>query len=99
MFESYFEFDYAAVTVFVSVIMALLLQLWLCFKIKRTFIKLIPIALLIVSTIVFYICAVAINGWDGLGYLFFAFLSFGLIFVCGIGWGIWAIFRNKEQIK
>jgi len=96
MFESYFEIDYATVTIFVSAISALLLQLGLCFKIKRTIIKLLPIALLIVSTIVFYICAVSINGWDGFGYLFFAFLSFGLIFVCGIGWGVWAIAQKKN---
>lgn len=97
MGESYFAFDFTTVVIFVSAISALLLQLLLCFKVKRTFIKLLPIALLIVSTIVFSICSASINGWDGLGYLFFALLSFGLIFICGIGWGFWAIAPKKNR--
>ena len=92
----YLEIDYPTTVVFVSVIASLILQLLLCFKAKKIFIKLLPIALLIVSTIVFSICSASINGWDGLGYLFFALLSFGLLFVCGIGWGIWATIRKRS---
>ena len=96
MGKSYFEIDIPTIVVFISAIATLILQLLLCFKAKKIFIKLLPIALLIVSTIVFSICGASINGWDGFGYLFFALLSFGLIFVCGIGWGIWAIIRNRR---
>lgn len=92
----YFELDYPTIVVFVSVIATLILQLLLCFKAKKIFIKLIPIALLIVSTIAFFICSTTINGWDGLGYLFFALLSFGLILVCGLSWGVWAITRKRN---
>ena len=92
----YLEIDYPTIVVFVSVIATLILQLLLCFKAKKIFIKLLPIALLIVSTIVFSICSATINGWDGLGYLFFALLSFGLILVCSIGWGVWAIIRKRN---
>ena len=90
MVKSYFEIDFPTIVVLVSAIATLILQLLLCFKAKKIFIKLLPIVLLIVSTIVFSICSASINGWDGFGYLFFALLSFGLIFVCGIGWAIWA---------
>ena len=72
----YLELDFPTIVVFVSVIATLVLQLLLCFKAKKIFIKLLPIAFLIVSTIVFSICSATINGWDGLGYLFFALLSF-----------------------
>lgn len=96
MGESYFEIDFPIIVVFISAIATLILQLLLCFKAKKIFIKLLPIALLIVSTIVFSICSASINGWDGLGYLFFALLSFGLIFVCGIGWAIWAIIKKRS---
>lgn len=92
----YLEIDYPTIVVFVSVIATLILQLLLCFKAKKIFIKLLPITLLIVSTIVFSICSATINGWDGLGYLFFALLSFGLILVCGIGWAIWAITKKRN---
>ena len=90
------EIDFPAVVVFVSVIATLILQLMVCFKVKKIFLKLLPMALLVVSTIVFSICSASVNGWDGLGYLFFALLSFGLLFVCGIGWGVWAIFRKTS---
>ena len=94
MVKSYFEIDFTTIVVLVCAIATLILQLLLCFKAKKIIIKLLPIALLIVSTFVFYICSVSINGWDGLGYLFFALLSFGLIFVCGIGWAIWASIKK-----
>ena len=90
----YLEIDFPAVVVFVSAIATLILQFLLCFKVKKIFMKLLPMALLVVSTIVFSICSASVNGWDGLGYLFFALLSFGLLFVCGIVWGVWAIFRK-----
>ena len=90
----YLEIDFPTIVVFTSVIATLILQLLLCVKAQKIVIKLLPIALLIVSTIVFSICSATINGWDGLGYLFFALLSFGLILVCGIGWGVWAIIRK-----
>ncbi len=97
MGEWYFEIDFPAIITFVSVISTLILQLMLCFKVKRIIIKLLPIALLIVSTITFSICSASINGWDGWGYLFFALLSFGLIFVCGIGWGVWAFIKKRNR--
>ncbi len=91
------QIDMPAVTAFASTIIALLLQLWLCFKVKKIWIKILPVALLSVSTIGFYICCQAVGGWDGMVYFYFSFLSFILIFVCGIGWGVWAIVRNKNR--
>ena len=89
-----FEFDYTTVVVLASVIAVLLLQLWLCCKAKRILVKLIPVAVLTLSTITFVACTVCVSGWDALGYLFFALLSFGLLVVCGGCWGIWAIARK-----
>ena len=96
MGEVTFEFDATTVVVLLSAAGALLIQLLLCFKAKGTFIKFLPMLLLTVSTVVFSVCSASINGWDGLGYLFFALLSFGLILVCGIGWGLWAIARKRN---
>ena len=91
-----FELDYTTVVVLISVIVTLFLQILLCFKSKRIWVKGLPAMLLVVSTIVFSVCSARIGGWDAFGYLFFAFLSFGLIIVCGIGWVIWAIVRKKN---
>ncbi len=92
-----FELDYTTVLVFISVIVTLLLQILLCFKSKRIWVKGLPAMLLVVSTIVFSVCSARIGGWDTFGYLFFAFLSIGLIFVCGIGWVIWSIVRKRNK--
>ena len=96
MVKWFLDIDFPIIVVFVSVIAALILQLLLCSKTKKRFVKLIPITLLVISTIVFSVCGATINGWDGMGYLFFALLSFGLIFVCGISWGVWAITRKRN---
>lgn len=93
----FWDVDFPTIVVSVSAISVLILQLLLCFKAKRMFIKLLPIVLLVASMIVFCICSASINGWDGLGYLFFGLLSFGLIVVCGLGWGIWAIAKNIHK--
>ena len=92
-----FEFDYTAVVVLISAIVTLLLQILLCFKSKRIWVKGLPAILLVLSTIVFSLCSARIGGWDAFGYLFFAFLSIGLIFVCGIGWAISVIVKKKNK--
>lgn len=88
-----------ATTGFVLIISALilLLQLLLCFRANKLFLKLIPAVLLVISTIIFSVLSACIGGWDGIGLLFFAFFSIGLLFVSGIGWGIWAIVRKKSR--
>lgn len=99
MFGSdFFDID-INIAVFIILVSAvtLLLQLLLCFKAKRKLIKLLPIAVLAVFAIAFYAYAVYVNGWNGLGYLFFALLSAGLIFVCGIAFGVWAIVRKTTK--
>ena len=94
----YLEIDSPSPTmvVFVSVLMVLVLQLLLCFNARKTFTKLLPLVSLTILMIVFSVSSAVINGWDGLTCFFFAVLSFGLLFVCGIGWGIWAVFRKRN---
>ena len=92
-----FELDYTMLVVFIAVIVTLLLQVLLCFKSKKMWVKILPAMLLVLSTIVFFICSARIGGWDAFGYLFFAFLSIGLIFVCGIGWAISVIVKKKNK--
>ena len=91
----HFEIDATTVFVLVISILVLILQLLLCYKAKKLFLKLIPIILLVISTIVFSVLSACIGGWDGIGLLFFALFSFGLLFVSGFGWVIWAIKRKS----
>lgn len=81
----------------VSVIILFPIQLLLCFKVKSRTVRLLPIIILSVLTAALVITALAVQGWDGLGYALFAIFTGFMLFMCGIGWGIWAISRCKKR--
>lgn len=91
-----FEIDIVTWFILACVLVTLVLQLLLCFRTGRTLYKLLPVVLFSVFTVVFSVCSACINGWDGLGWLFFALLSFALTLVCGIGWLIWFVIRHRK---
>ena len=91
------EIDATTAFVVISAAVVLVLQLVLCYKAKKLLPKLIPVLFLVLSTILFSVLSAIINGWDGLGLLFFALLAFGLLFVSGIGWAIWAIAGKRNK--
>lgn len=69
-------------------------QLLLCFKGKRLWVKLIPSGTMLVSAIAFAVMAQMADGWDGFGYLFFFLLSVWLLLLTGISWVVWAVIRR-----
>ena len=77
----------------------LIIQLLLCFKTKNKFIKLIPVILFLISTIVFSIFIFILDGWDSVGCLLLAIGSLFLLFVCGISWIIWRFNMKLEKDK
>lgn len=77
----------------------LIIQLLLCFKIKNKFIKLIPVILFLISTIVFSIFIFILDGWNSVGCLLLAIGSLFLLFVCGISWIIWRFNMKLEKDK
>ncbi len=93
----FFKIDTTTVVAIISAIIAILLQLLLCFKVKNLFLKLIPVLLLAISTIVFVVLGANVNGWEALGYLLLALLSFALLVVCGIVLGVWAIVKKTRK--
>ena len=78
-------------------IILVLLQMFLCFKVKKKTIRLIPVYLTLVLTIVFTTLGFIFDGWDGFGFFFLAICSAVLFLCSGIGWGIWAIVRKKNK--
>ena len=46
---------------------------------------------------IFAVMAVAVDGWDGLGYLFLAIFTGLMLIACGMGWGIWMISRFLKK--
>lgn len=93
----FIQLDTPTIMAVIAVAVAFAGQLLLCYKAKKLWLKLLPVSILVVSTIVFCILSACVNGWDGLGYLFFALLSFGMLFVSGIAFLIWAIARKRNQ--
>ena len=93
----FFEIDATTTFVLVISVLVLILQLLLCYKAKKLFLKLIPIIFLVISTIVFSVLSAFIGGWDGIGLLFFALFSFELLFVSGFGWAIWVIAKKRNR--
>ena len=89
-----------AVSVFILslVLVAVLLptQLLLCFKVKNMAVRLLPAILLLITTIVLVVLTVAATGWDRLAYIIFVCFAMFLLFICGIGWGMWAIIRRAK---
>lgn len=94
-----FNIEFTAVVLFFAIII-LPLQTLLCFRINNILIRLLPVIILSVTTIIFTVMSLIFNGWDGIALLFIAIFSGVMLFMCGIGWGIWAIARfieNKKQ--
>ena len=82
-----------------SIVILLPVQLLLCFRVKRTVLRLLPSILLSVATLFFIVRAIAATGWDGLGYIFLAVFTGFMLLMCGFGWGIWWLIHRKKHRK
>lgn len=78
-------------------VILMLLQVLLCFKFKNRIIRLIPVCLTLMLTVIFVALGFIFDGWDALGFIFLAICSAVLLLCSGIGWGIWAIVRKKNK--
>ena len=76
-----------------SAVVLLPFQLFLCFKVKKLILRLLPVTALFVLASAFIISSFTASGWDAIGYILLALFTGFMIIACGIGWGIWAIYR------
>lgn len=74
-------------------------QIWICFKAKSIFTRFIPMIILSAAALMWIVLSFAVTGWDGLLYLFFVIYMLFMIFVCGLGWGVWALIKYKGTKK
>lgn len=82
-----------------SLIVILPIQILIFFKAKSMFVRFIPIMILAAMVLMWIVLSFAVVGWEGLLYLFFAIYMLFMIFVCGIGWGVWALIKYKGTKK
>ena len=86
--------------IFVLLVSLLLMsvQLLLCFKAKKTAVRLIPIYPLAGLTAVFVVLGFIFDDWDAVAFFFLALCSAIALFMCGVAWAIWwLICRTKQK--
>ena len=82
-----------------SVLIVLPVQLLLCFKVKKLFLRLLPSFVLTATTIFLFIMMRITTDWDAIGYAILFVFSGVLLIFCGIAWGVWAIVKFIKKRK
>lgn len=82
-----------------AILIALPIQLVVCFRAKKLLIKCLPATAFAVLVITFYILAITAKTWVAFAYLIIAAFS-GVSFIfSGIALGIWAIIKLIKKRK
>lgn len=82
----------------VWVIIVLIIQSFLCFKVKSRIIRLLPIILCLLLVIAFVIrIAITPPGWERFGCLLMIMQAIYTMAICGITWVIWAVAKHKRK--
>lgn len=69
------------------------IQLALCTYIKRLWIRLLPVELFSLSSVVLFFIARSAQDWDAFGYLLLALFAAFCALACGLAWALWGIVR------
>ena len=91
------DIELTTLTIMVSIVILLPVQLLLCFKVKSLVIRFIPIIILSVLLALFIVLWLSTPGWDGLFYAFLAIFVGFMMFVCGSGCAIWAVVHRLKK--
>ena len=78
-------------------VLTLALQLLLCFKVKKLFLRLLPVILFAAATAIFFVLIFMSEGWDSVGFLLLAICAAILLLFGGIGWGTWAVLKKTNR--
>jgi len=87
---NWLEMDTTVFAVIAAAVM-LTVQLVLCFKGNKLWVRLIPVCLCAAAAVVCFVLEFLSDGWDAIGFMFLALFLTALLLVCGIGWGVWTI--------
>lgn len=93
------DIELTTLVLIISVVFLFPLQLYLCFKVRSRAIRLLPVVLLFVPTVILAFMGNYVNGWDRLGYQILAAFSGFMLLICGAAWGIWAIVEYRRNKK
>ena len=100
MFDMWYgNIELTTLTLIISFVVILPVQLMLCFRVKSRTVRLLPVVILSSVTAILLVAALIVQGWEGLGYAIWAIFTGFMLFMCGVGWGIWRIANRKKQSK
>lgn len=71
-------------------------QLWLCFRVKRLFWRLLPVIVLAGLTAALLALAALSADWESLGYALLAALTGLMLGLSGAGWSIWWLVGRRR---
>ena len=80
-----------------AIFIVLPLQLTLCFRTRKLFVKSLPAVLAAGAAIAFYVLARIARTWIAFIYLIVAFYSAVFLISCGIAWGIWVVYTLRTK--
>lgn len=75
------------------VVVFLPIQLLLCFKVKSKVLRLMPAVVLFALSIFFAVMSASSSGWDGIGWMFFFLYAASMLFMSGVAWGVFGIYK------
>ena len=78
-------------------VLTVIVQLFLCAKIKKLIIRLIPTIVLATVTVVFTILIFVFDGWDSVGFLLLAVWTAFLLGACGAAWALWWLLTKLKK--
>ncbi len=93
------EFDPTSIIVVAACLVAFVVQLLLCLRSRRVWVRLIPVVLSVLVAAVFFGMIYLSEGWDVIGYLLLAIIASFPAATCVFAWlvfGIICIFRKKR---
>lgn len=94
------DVELTEVIIYASILIMIPLQLLLCFKVKKLWVRLIPTVTLITAIILFMCMSTIAGGWDNIGYVILAIFAGILLAACALAWLIWFVWYliSKKKI-
>lgn len=89
--------DITIVFILFALLVVFPIQILLCFKVKKLWLKLIPIIVSVVLTIACVVMHFIATGWDALGWLFFVIYGVSSIIICTLGWLTWFVLKKFRR--
>ena len=89
--------DITIVFILLALLVVIPIQVLLCFKVRKLWLRLIPIIVSVVLTIACIMMHFISTGWDALGWLFFAIYGVSSIVICAIVWLTWFFIKRFRR--